>query len=209
MKKYPRNIIFNSKNSLRRNCSIHGINAVSPKTCAPPLPPPPPPPPTILTFTATPNPLNTHAGEIILAWTTQDATSASLNQGFASVSINEVGLTASPSFTLTYKLTASGPGGSTFTNLLVTVNTTPVPPVVDSFTVFPTTINEGDSAVLKWLTTDATTVFIDNDVGTFAPGDNQGGHTVSPTVTTTYNMSAIGPEFPIGTDEVTLTVIPA
>jgi sugar lactone lactonase YvrE len=72
-------------------------------------------------------------------------------------------------------------------------------PQVTSFTATPAAIDEGGAATLSWTTTDATSVTI-SGVGTVAPSGTQ---VVTPTVTTTYTLTAIGPA---GTATATVTV---
>src|SRR5206468_6551364 len=51
-------------------------------------PPPPPPPGPTGTFTASPTSLPAGGGNVTLAWTSSNATSASIDQGIGSVSLN-------------------------------------------------------------------------------------------------------------------------
>ena len=61
--------------------------------------------------------------------------------------------------------------------------TPPAVPIINSFSADPSTITEGESSTLSWNVTDATSVTIDNGVGTVALS---GTTTVSPTTTTGY-----------------------
>lgn len=63
----------------------------------------------------------------------------------------------------------------------------PEPPTIDYFWADPLTIVAGDSATLTWGVSDASTVTIDQDIGSVA---NVGTETVSPTETTTYTLTA-------------------
>lgn len=65
--------------------------------------------------------------------------------------------------------------------------TPPSVPIINSLSAIPSTINAGESSTLSWSVTDATTVTIDNGVGTVALS---GSTTVSPTTTTTYTLTA-------------------
>jgi hypothetical protein len=60
------------------------------------------------------------------------------------------------------------------------------PPTISSFTADPTSITEGDSSTLSWAVTDATTISINQGIGTVT-GTSV---TVSPTTTTTYTLTA-------------------
>ena len=65
------------------------------------------------------------------------------------------------------------------------------PPSIQSFSANPGTITvEGGSSILSWVTTNATSVDIDNGVGTgLSP---EGSQTVSPAATTIYTLTARG-----------------
>jgi hypothetical protein len=65
--------------------------------------------------------------------------------------------------------------------------TPPSVPIINSFSAIPSTITVGESSTLSWSVTDATSVTIDNGVGTVALS---GSTTVSPTTTTTYTLTA-------------------
>lgn len=66
----------------------------------------------------------------------------------------------------------------------------PPKPTISSFTVEPSTIERGQSATLRWSTSNADTVSIDQGIGTVAAS---GSRTVSPSTTTTYRLTASGP----------------
>ena len=74
----------------------------------------------------------------------------------------------------------------TFTDQTISPNSTP-PPVISSFTANPATINAGSSTTLAWNLTNATTITLDNGIGNVS---NTGFKAVSPTVTTTYKLTA-------------------
>ena len=80
-------------------------------------------------------------------------------------------------------------------------------PVIDTFTASPATIYAGESTTLEWETTDATSVSISGLSGTFVI---DGSVSVSPTVTTTYRLTAtgIGGATHTVVDIVTVTVNP-
>jgi myo-inositol-hexaphosphate 3-phosphohydrolase/glucose/arabinose dehydrogenase/lysophospholipase L1-like esterase len=145
------------------------------------------PPPVIDTFTATPETI-TQGDSSTLAWTTTDATSVTIDQGVGSVAVDGT-TSVSPAVTTLYTLTATNLGGSTQASVTVTVNPLP-PPVIDTFTATPGTITQGDSSTLAWTTTDATSVTIDQGVGSAAVDGNTD---VSPLTTTTYTLTATGP----------------
>ncbi len=65
--------------------------------------------------------------------------------------------------------------------------TPPSAPIINSFSALSPTITMGGSSTLSWSVTDATSVTIDNGVGTVALS---GTTTVSPITTTTYTLTA-------------------
>jgi hypothetical protein len=64
---------------------------------------------------------------------------------------------------------------------------TPTSPIINSFTADSTIIDEGDSVTLSWTVTDATTVTINQGIGSIALS---GSTSVSPISTTTYTLTA-------------------
>ena len=78
----------------------------------------------------------------------------------------------------------------------------PTLPAIDNFEATPASINEGDSSTLSWETSDADKVRIDNGIGAVA---REGIITVSPTQTTTYNITATN-EYGEVTDTSTVTI---
>jgi hypothetical protein len=64
---------------------------------------------------------------------------------------------------------------------------TPTTPIINSFLANPTTITVGESSNLSWSVTDATTVAIDQSVGSVA---STGTTAVSPVTSTTYTLTA-------------------
>ena len=64
---------------------------------------------------------------------------------------------------------------------------TPTTPIINSFLANPTTITVGESSTLSWIVTDATSVTIDQTIGSVA---STGTNAVSPATTTTYTLTA-------------------
>jgi uncharacterized cupredoxin-like copper-binding protein len=152
-------------------------------------------PPTIPTFTANPTAINLGAAST-LTWTTTNATSVSIDNGVGSQAVNG-SANVSPTANTTYTLTATGAGGTVTKQVTVTINAPTA-----TFAAAPTTITLGNSTTLTWSTTNATSVSIDNNVGSVTAS---GQKVVSPTSTTTYTLSATGPGGVI-TRQVTVTV---
>ncbi len=63
-------------------------------------------------------------------------------------------------------------------------------PVINSFSVSPPSISAGESATLSWTVTGATTVSIDQGIGSVPAA---GTMSASPTKSTTYTLTAINP----------------
>jgi purple acid phosphatase-like protein/parallel beta helix pectate lyase-like protein len=153
-----------------------------------PTPTPGPGIPTISTFTASPGSI-TSGQTSVLSWSVTGATGLKLDPG----NINVTGQTSrsvTPSGTTTYSLTATNSAGAVTKSVKVTVtNGTPPPPlpVISSFTASPSVITSGQTSVLSWVVTGATSLRLD-------PGDiNVTGATsrqVAPTATTHYTLTA-------------------
>ncbi len=73
---------------------------------------------------------------------------------------------------------------------------------IGSFIADPTSIVGGQPSALSWTVSDATSVSIDNGIGTVSASDNRD---VTPMVTTTYTLTAQGQGGPV-TAQVTVTV---
>lgn len=120
-----------------------------------------------------------------LKWSVTGATILTINSGVGVVTgLTEKAVT--PSVTTTYTLTAEGPGGTSTAQATVTV-TAPLPaPTITSFAANPTSILPGGTSTLSWTVSNATTLSIDQGVGTVT-GTSK---TVSPSATTTYTLTA-------------------
>ena len=76
-------------------------------------------------------------------------------------------------------------------------------PVVAQFTVEPSVIERGQTATLRWSLTNATSITIDNGIGDV---QSNGSRTITPRETTTYRLTASGPNGGTsGTTTVTVT----
>jgi hypothetical protein len=82
--------------------------------------------------------------------------------------------------------------------------TTPATPIINSFSATPTSITVGGSADLSWSVTDATTVTINQSVGSVA---STGTTAVTPATTTTYTLTATNASGSV-TATATITVNP-
>ena len=150
-----------------------------------------------------------------LTWSTEFATSASIDQGVGSVTPVSVGsTTVYPGSTTTYTLTASGPGGSATSSVEV-FNVDSRSSIQATLTADPTTITAGGSTTLSWTTSNATRASLSQDVGddigSVTPVGS-GSRSVSPTATTVYTLTASrgkGEDAVSATSSVTVTVKPA
>ena len=172
-------------------------------------------PPSVDGFSADPTTLRKQQ-TTRLSWATGHASSTTIDQGVGSVPVDSSGQgrsvsppqpsTAETSRSTSYTLTASNPGyaGADAASAAVSV-TVWNRPTVDSFTASPSTIDEGEDSGLKWTTTHATGVSIDQGVGPVAVDDETGTTKVSPHQGTTYTLAASNPAYS-GTQAVTDTV---
>ena len=154
----------------------------------------------------------TAGSSVVLSWTSANGVSASINHGVGAVAPVAGGsVTVTPASTRTYTLTVTGADGTTPATASVTITVSsepdpdPDPPTVDSFTATPSEIDEGDSLVLAWQTTGATSVSIPG-VGSNLASD--GSATVSPTSSRSYTITATNDDGS-DTDTVDVTVNPA
>jgi phospholipase C len=132
----------------------------------------------------------------MLSWTTAYASTVTINNGIGVVAASG-SMAVSPASTTEYTLTATSTNGTATSVATVTVQASPP---TAKLTAAPTTITVGNSATLTWSTTNATSVSIDNGIGTVAAS---GSTTVSPTMTTTYTLTVTGSN---GTATATATV---
>jgi chitodextrinase len=117
-------------------------------------------------------------------------------------SCSDTGL--SPSTTYTYVVSAQDPAGNTSAlSGGVQATTQPLPvPVIASFSSSPASIITGQSSTLNWNVSNATSLSIDNGVGTVTGLTSVSVH---PTVTTVYRLTASN-SFGSSTAQASLTV---
>jgi hypothetical protein len=152
-------------------------------------------------FSFTGNPLTVSpGGSSMLSWSS-GGTAVTIDNGLGSRPANG-SVNVTPAQTTTYTLTVNGTADSSPRTGQVTVTVSQPPPTA-TFGANPTSINLGQSSALTWTTTNATTVSIDNGVGSQALN---GTVNVSPTQTTTYTLTATGPGGPT-TKTATVTVV--
>ena len=146
--------------------------------------------PAINSFSASPGSITSGASST-LGWDVSNATAVSIDKGVGAVAAT--GTTAVSPFTTTqYTLTATNAAGSaTATTQIIVAGAAPPPspglPVISSFTASPGSITVGDSSTLSWNVSNATSVTIDQGVGSVAAVGNT---VVSPAATTSYTLTA-------------------
>jgi len=159
------------------------------------------PVPVISSFTATP-PLISSGQSSTLNWNATGVSNLTITPTVGIVT----GLTSvvvSPATTTTYIMTGSNTA-ELQTTATATV-TVVAPPTVLSFTAMPSTISSGQTSTLSWNVVGATSVSIDNGIGTVAAS---GTIAVSPAATTMYNLTAtntVGSLAPVSTAQATVT----
>ncbi len=156
------------------------------------------PPPAISTFAALPAAIPAGSSGM-LSWNTTNATSLAIN----GTPVSGTSLVVTPPATTTYTLVATNAAGSSVAASLTVVVGPTTPAAIQSFTANPSSGLAADSPVtLSWATTNATSLSIDNGIGTVT------GTSVSlyPVVTTTYTLTARSP-YGAATQQVTVPVI--
>ena len=158
-------------------------------------------PPTINTFTTSSASI-IQGNSVTLAWTTSNATNASINQGIGAVLPN-TSRVVSPTTTTTYRLTVTGLGSDPNVSVYQDVTVIVYQPPVLTLTLDVNPITAGNSTTLRWSTTgDANNITWSS--GGITNGNLSSYELVSPTVTTTYTatISGLG-----GSDTKTVTLL--
>jgi peptidoglycan-associated lipoprotein len=127
---------------------------------ATPPPQAPPPPPAAPSASLSANPSTIERGQSArLSWNTQNATDVSI-EGLGKVDPNG-SQEVSPTESTTYRLTATGPGGTQDASARITVNVPPPPPA--------TTEAEPSLSDSQWVTANLKDVFFDYDSAAIRP----------------------------------------
>ncbi len=136
----------------------------------------------------------------VISWNSLNADQCSIDNGIGAVPLSSTdgGIEVSPTETTTYSITASGPGGTSTESITLTV----IPFLNATISASPLNILSGQTTTLTWHTTNAGSVTIYNGIGHVAA---DGTLPVNPDQTTTYTITASGPEGTIS-DSVTIKV---
>jgi phospholipase C len=146
------------------------------------------------TVTISVSPTNINSGQsATLTWNSTNATSVTITPPVVTgVPPLSGTATVNPTQTTTYTIKASGGTGTTPATATTTLTVNPGPPPTATISVDPTTITAGQSATLKWDSTNATEVHITPPVAA-DPLPLSDTIAVSPTQDTTYQMTVKGP----------------
>jgi len=158
-------------------------------------------PPEISAFSASPSSI-TLGDNVTLTWTVKGARTVSISPDVGNVPSSGWTMVIPTAATTTYTLTASNTFGLKTAEADVTVATVAdgTAPIIRSFSASPNSISEGGTSNLSWDIKGATLLTIDQGIGIPASRYSQ---PVSPSVTTTYKLTAINSS---GSDNATVTV---
>jgi len=121
-----------------------------------------------------------------LFYQTTNANSVTINPGIGTVGLNG-NVVVTPMASTTYTIIANGPNGVTNScTASVTVTNGQLPRIIQ-FSSSPQNIASGQSSTLLWVVENATSVNINNGIGSVSLGGTQA---VSPTANTTYILTA-------------------
>lgn len=160
------------------------------------------------TLTATPDTIGV-GGSSSLGWTTTDATAITIDTVTAGsdVTVTPVAngsTTVTPAATRVYTCKVTGPGGEGSDTTTITVTDAPASPSC-TLTADPASIASGETSFLTWTSTNATSMSINQGVGTVTPV--AGGEVeVAPTATTTYTATVTGSGQTTGGCSATVTI---
>jgi len=158
--------------------------------------------PVIITFESD-QALRTAGQAVTLLWNVTGASSVRIEPGLGSVAV--AGSQAiTPEITTSYVLTASNNAGVATRSVAVIV-ASPALPIIVSFGIGPSAITAGETATAMWNVTGATSLTIDQGIGTVPAA---GTRLVSPDSTTTYTLTATNDAGSVSVSEI-LTLTPA
>jgi hypothetical protein len=122
-----------------------------------------------------------------LSWSVTNASSVAIDNGIGGVGLSG-SRTVSPLATTTYALSATNAQGTSRATAQVTVQPAPTaPPTIANFSIDSSSIQPGQSTTLRWSTTNATSVSIDQGIGAVPASGSQ---LVTPGSSRTYTLTA-------------------
>jgi len=150
--------------------------------------------PVINYFTADPENV-APGGDSVLSWSVSNADAVTISTGTESVTVGSSGsIIARPAATTTFTLTATNASGGVTGTALVSVGAGGAgPSTTDYFTATPENITAGESVELSWSVSNvdkAWLSFVGGSTGATQMVAPAGSKAVSPSVTTTYTLSA-------------------
>ena len=154
----------------------------------------------ILGVTLTASPTKIGPGQTAtLSWTSSNAATLSIDQGIGVETAPAGSVVVSPAATTTYTITATN--GTATATATATVNA----PLAVTLKANPANIAPGGQSTLTWASTGASSITIDQGVGTFVTPS--GNVTVSPTQNTTYTATAVDGQGNSATSSATVNVV--
>lgn len=156
----------------------------------------------LINFAAYPVSITT-GGSSTLSWNVSGATTVTIEPGIGTFPPTG-NCPVYPTATTNYTLTATNAAGNTTARSCQVIVSLPSYPVINYFKATPTIIWGSGSSTLSWSISGATSVTIDQGIGSVAP---TGTCTVSLTTTTTYTLKATNAAGSL-TPTVTVTVSP-
>lgn len=139
-----------------------------------------------------------------LSWNSSDAHSCAVSGGWSGSRATSGSESVSPSQTTSYTISCSGDGGNATDTVTVTVNAPPAPVPVVNLSVTPSTIDQGQSAILSWNSSDANSCAVSG--GWSGSRAISGSEAVSPSQTTSYTINCSG-DGGGASDSISVTVI--
>jgi formylglycine-generating enzyme required for sulfatase activity len=125
--------------------------------------------------------------KVTLTWSVANATDVQITPEIGRVGLKGKRILA-PTQTISFTLSAKGPGGEVSQSAMIAVaEPAPAPAVSSAFSASPSSIKAGESALLEWSVSNATGVRIDPGLGA---RPEVGSFRVSPVETTTYTLVA-------------------
>ena len=153
-------------------------------------------PPVLTSFTSSAARVEANA-DVTLSWVVDGADTLTLQPGNIDVT-GQTSRVVNPAAATTYTLVATNPSGTSQQSVTVQVG---FPPTISSFIVTDTDPLFGADTALSWVTSNATTLSINQGIGA-VPGPN-GSVSIIPLQTTTYTLTATNAA---GTTTATATV---